>query len=83
MAEATNVWIVNRIDIGGGLLTVIVSGDVGSVCAAVEADAPVPVKWVNWLSSQGALESAKASRGQVVVASRPGRNAQWKGCRLP
>ena len=39
MAKAANVQIVKRIDIGGGLVTVIVSGDVGSVRAAVEAGA--------------------------------------------
>jgi ethanolamine utilization protein EutM len=41
MAKAANVQIVKRIDIGGGLVTVIVSGDVGSVRAAVEAGANV------------------------------------------
>ena len=41
MAKAANVQIVKRIDIGGGLVTVIVSGDVGSVRAAVEAGARV------------------------------------------
>ena len=37
MAKAANIQIVKRIGIGGGLVTVIVSGDVGSVRAAVEA----------------------------------------------
>ena len=37
MAKAANIQIVKRIDIDGGLVTVIVSGDVGSVRAAVEA----------------------------------------------
>ena len=37
MAKAANIQVVKRIDIGGGLVTVIVSGDVGSVRAAVEA----------------------------------------------
>ena len=37
MAKAANVQIMKRIDIGGGLVTVIVKGDVGSVRAAVEA----------------------------------------------
>tara|TARA_B110000438_G_scaffold85810_1_gene85286 strand:- start:144 stop:413 length:270 start_codon:yes stop_codon:yes gene_type:complete len=37
MAKAANVQIVKRVDIGGGLVTSIVSGDVGSVRAAVEA----------------------------------------------
>jgi ethanolamine utilization protein EutM len=41
MAKAANVQIVKRIDIGGGLVTVIVNGDVGSVRAAVEAGACV------------------------------------------
>ena len=39
MAKAANVKIVNRISIGGGLVTTVVSGDVGSVRAAVEAGA--------------------------------------------
>ena len=37
MAKAANVEIVKRVDIGGGLVTSIESGDVGSVRAAVEA----------------------------------------------
>ena len=41
MAKAANVQIVKRIDIGGGLVTVIVNGDVGSVRAAVDAGARV------------------------------------------
>jgi ethanolamine utilization protein EutM len=41
MVKAANVEILKRIEIGGGLVTVIVSGDVGSVRAAVEAGALV------------------------------------------
>ena len=41
MAKTANVQIVKRIDIGGGLVTAIVSGDVASVRAAVEAGACV------------------------------------------
>jgi ethanolamine utilization protein EutM len=41
MAKAANVQIVKRIDIGGGLVTVIVNGDVGSVRASPEAGACV------------------------------------------
>lgn len=41
MVKAANVQIVKRITIGGGLVTVLVSGDVGSVRAAVEAGALV------------------------------------------
>jgi ethanolamine utilization protein EutM len=39
MAKAANVKIVKRVDIGGAYVTAIVSGDVGSVRAAVEAGA--------------------------------------------
>jgi ethanolamine utilization protein EutM len=39
MAKAANVKIEKRIGIGGGLVTTVVSGDVGSVRAAVEAGA--------------------------------------------
>lgn len=39
MAKAANVHIVKRVSIGGGLVTTIVRGDVGSVRAAVEAGA--------------------------------------------
>lgn len=39
MAKAANVQIVKRVGIGGALVTTIVSGDVGSVRAAVEAGA--------------------------------------------
>ncbi len=39
MAKAANVKIEKKIAIGGGLVTAVVSGDVGSVRAAVEAGA--------------------------------------------
>ena len=41
MVKAANVEVVKRIETGGGLVTAIVSGDVGSVRAAVEAAARV------------------------------------------
>jgi ethanolamine utilization protein EutM len=41
MVKAANVEVVKRIEIGGGRVTAIVSGDVGSVRAAVEAGALV------------------------------------------
>ena len=37
MAKAANVEAVKQVPIGGGYLTVLVKGDVGSVKAAVEA----------------------------------------------
>jgi len=39
MVKAANVQIAKRVQIGGGLVTTIVRGDVGSVRAAVEAGA--------------------------------------------
>ena len=39
MAKAANVEITKRVQIGGGLVTAVVRGDVGSVRAAVEAGA--------------------------------------------
>jgi ethanolamine utilization protein EutM len=39
MAKAANVQIIKRVQIGGGLVTTVVRGDVSSVRAAVEAGA--------------------------------------------
>lgn len=39
MAKAADVEVVKKIQIGGGLVTTVVRGDVGSVRAAVDAGA--------------------------------------------
>lgn len=39
MMKAANVDLVKQVQIGGGLLTVLVKGDVGSVKAAIDAGA--------------------------------------------
>jgi len=39
MVKAANVTLVKTIPIGGGMITVLATGDVGSVKAAVEAGA--------------------------------------------
>jgi ethanolamine utilization protein EutM len=39
MVKAASVALVKQVQIGGGFLTVLVKGDVGSVRAAVEAGA--------------------------------------------
>tara|TARA_Y100000588_G_C14172470_1_gene889790 strand:+ start:181 stop:426 length:246 start_codon:yes stop_codon:yes gene_type:complete len=39
MLKAANVELVQSVPIGGGLITVVVKGDVGSVKAAVDAGA--------------------------------------------
>jgi ethanolamine utilization protein EutM len=44
MAKAANVRIIKRVSIGGGLVTAVVQGDVGSVRAAVEAGAQAATK---------------------------------------
>ena len=41
MLKAANVQVVKRIGIGGGLVTVIINGDVASVSAAAEVGARV------------------------------------------
>jgi ethanolamine utilization protein EutM len=51
MAKAANVKIVKRVQIGGGLVTTVVSGDVGSVRAAVEAGANAAQKVGELMSS--------------------------------
>ena len=48
MAKAANVQIVKRVQIGGGLVTTVVRGDVGSVRAAVEAGADAARRSANW-----------------------------------
>lgn len=44
MIKAANVEIVGQVEIGGGLVTVIVKGDVGAVKAAVDAGAAAAQK---------------------------------------
>ncbi len=44
MCKAANVELVKRIEIGGGFVTTLVRGDVGSVKAAVEAGAAAAAK---------------------------------------
>ncbi|MDA7980424.1 MAG: BMC domain-containing protein [Pirellulales bacterium] len=39
MAKSANVEIIKKVQIGGGFVTTVVQGDVGSVRAAVEAGA--------------------------------------------
>lgn len=37
MVKAANIELIDQIEIGGGLVTVIIKGDVGAVKAAVDA----------------------------------------------
>ena len=51
MAKAANVQIVRQVQIGGGYVTTVVQGDVGSVRAAVEAGAQAASQVGELLSS--------------------------------
>jgi ethanolamine utilization protein EutM len=66
MAKAANVEIVKRIDIGGGLVTTVVSGDVGSVRAAVEAGATVAAQVGELVSSHVLPRPAEGLREALL-----------------
>jgi len=51
MAKAANITVIKTIPIGGGLITVLVRGDVGSVKAAVDAGAKAAGKVGELISS--------------------------------
>ena len=51
MCKAANVELVKRIEIGGGFVTTLVRGDVGSVRAAVDAGASAAGKVGELVSS--------------------------------
>ena len=51
MVKAANVGLIKTIPIGGGLITVLCRGDVGSVKAAVDAGAKAAAKVGELISS--------------------------------
>ena len=51
MCKAANVELIKRVEIGGGYVTTLVCGDVGSVKAAVEAGAAAAGKVGELVSS--------------------------------
>jgi len=51
MVKAASVELVGRVQIGGGFITVIIKGDVGSVKAAVEAGAQAAASVGEFLGS--------------------------------
>ncbi len=51
MVKAANVTLVKTVPIGGGLITVLAKGDVGSVKAAVDAGAKAAAKVGELVSS--------------------------------
>ena len=67
MVKAANVQVVKRIEIGGGLVTTIVNGDVGSVRAAVEAGTRVADQ-VGELVSSHVIANPAAGVMEVFLA---------------
>jgi ethanolamine utilization protein EutM len=51
MVKAANVTLVKTVAIGGGLITVIAKGDIGSIKAAVDAGAKAAAKVGELVSS--------------------------------
>ncbi len=51
MVKAANVTLIKTVPIGGGLITVIAQGDVGSIKAAVDAGAKAAAKVGELVSS--------------------------------
>ena len=51
MLKAANVTLVKQVQIGGGLVTTVIRGDVGSVRAAVDAGATAASKTGELLSA--------------------------------
>ncbi len=83
MVKAANVDVVKRIEIGGGLVTAIVSGDVGSVRAAVEAGANAASQVGELLSSHVIPRPAETRSLEVISPSSTGtRSARWKSAIL-
>jgi ethanolamine utilization protein EutM len=67
MAKAANVEIVKRVSIGGGLVTTVVSGDVGSVRAAVEAGAAAATQVGELVSSHVIPRPAEGLTGAYLT----------------
>jgi len=51
MLKSASVELVKQIQIGGGLVTTVISGDVGSVKAAVEAGSTVAKRYVEFVAA--------------------------------
>src|SRR3954470_13031580 len=64
MLKAANVALAGRVQIGGGFVTTLVRGDVGSVRAAVEAGAEAATR-------VGALVSAHVTPGPDWAVLKP------------
>ena len=47
MVKAANVFLIGKEHVGGGLVSVMVRGDVGAVKAATDAEQLPPQEWVS------------------------------------
>ncbi len=66
MCKAANVELIKKIEIGGGYVTTIVKGDVGSVKAAVEAGAAAAGKVGELVSSHVIPAPNEGLRGVFI-----------------
>ena len=66
MLKAANVHLAGRVQVGGGFVTTLVKGDVGSVRAAVEAGAEAAGRSASW--------SAPTSSPVLMI---PSRGCSW------
>ena len=72
MVKAANVQLVGKEQVGGGLVTVMVRGDVGAVKAATDAGAAAAEK-VGELISVHVIPRPHAEVDAILPQGRPGR----------
>ncbi len=68
MAKAANVQIIDQVQIGGGFITVIVKGDVGSVKAAIDSGAAAAGRVGELISSHVIARPHPELLGQFGIA---------------
>jgi ethanolamine utilization protein EutM len=74
MVKAANVTLVKTVPIGGGLMTVLARGDVGSIKAAVDAGARAASKVgeliMTWSRPSSGKPPRPASNPQTAISKR-------------
>jgi len=74
MVKAANVRLIGKEHVGGGLVTVMVRGDVGAVKAAVEAGASA-AKRVGELISVHVIPSPHDDVEKILPGNKPAKQA--------
>jgi ethanolamine utilization protein EutM len=74
MVKAANVRLIGKEHVGGGLVTVMVRGDVGAVKAAVEAGAAAAKK-VGELISVHVIPSPHDDVEKILPGNKPAKQA--------